>query len=415
MNYTKSVEYIHSLLRFGIKPGLERISVLLELLGNPQEKVKTVHIAGTNGKGSTSTMIANILKNAGYKTGLFTSPYVIDFRERIRINGELIPEDDLAETVSRVKEKIDILNGRGTEITEFEAITAAAYLYFAETSCDFAVMETGLGGRFDATNVITRPEVCIITSISFDHTDILGDSLEKIAFEKCGIIKERCPVVTSENQTNKAMQVIKNSCEEKSSPLFITDPQKATVISDRLGKTVFRYRGVEYELRLNGIHQTENAVNAIRAAEILGINKEAVKKGLSETVMTARMEVICGSPLIIREGGHNAGCAQALKSFIERYDIQKIHMLIGMMADKDTEFYLKTLAPLCKKVTCVTVSNPRAMKAADLAAIASKYCKKVSYEENPRKAYIEESLSVPDSHTLLVCGSFYLMSDIFRS
>ena len=415
MNYTGSVEYIHSLLRFGIKPGLERISELLSLLGNPQEKVKAIHIAGTNGKGSTSTMTANILKNAGYRTGLFTSPYVINFRERIRINGEMIPEYALAETVSRVKEKIDILNEQGTEITEFEAITATAYLYFAEEGCDFAVMETGLGGRFDATNVITRPEVCIITSISFDHTDILGDSLEKIAFEKCGIIKQNCPVVTSENQSSEAMQVIKKTCEEKSSPLFITDPQEATVISDTLGKTVFRYKGEEYELKLNGIHQTENAVNAIRTAEILGISKEAVKKGLGETLMTARMEVISHDPLIIREGGHNAGCAQALKSFIERYDIHNIHMIIGMMADKDTDLYLKTLAPLCKKVTCVTVSNPRAMKAADLAAEASKYCKNVSYEENPKKAYIEESLSVPDSHTLLVCGSFYLMSDIFRS
>ena len=240
MNYTGSVEYIHSLLRFGIKPGLERISELLSLLGNPQEKVKAIHIAGTNGKGSTSTMTANILKNAGYRTGLFTSPYVINFRERIRINGEMIPEDALAETVSRVKEKIDILNEQGTEITEFEAITAAAYLYFAEEGCDFAVMETGLGGRFDATNVITKPAICIITSISFDHTDILGDSLEKIAFEKCGIIKRNCPVVTSENQSSEAMQVIKKTCEEKSSPLFITDPQKATVISDTLGKTVFR-------------------------------------------------------------------------------------------------------------------------------------------------------------------------------
>ncbi|MCR4594199.1 MAG: bifunctional folylpolyglutamate synthase/dihydrofolate synthase [Clostridiales bacterium] len=415
MNYTESVEYIHSLLRFGIKPGLERISELLKLLGNPQEKVKTVHIAGTNGKGSTSTMTANILKNAGYKTGLFTSPYVINFRERIRINGEMIPEDVLSKTVCRVKEKIDVLNADGIEITEFEAITAAAYLYFAEEECGFAVMETGLGGRFDATNVITKPALCIITSISFDHTDILGDSLEKIAFEKCGIIKEGCPVITSQNQSVDAMQVIEKTCEGKSSPLLITNPQKAAVISDTLGKTVFGYMGEDYELRLNGMHQIENAVNAIEAAKVLGISKESVKRGLCETVMTARMEVISHNPLIIREGGHNAGCALALKEYIERYDICHIHMLIGMMADKDTDYYLKTLAPLCERITCVTVSNPRAIKAEELAAIAEKYCKNVSYEENPKKAYIEESLSLSDDDTLLVCGSFYLMSDIFTA
>ena len=204
MNYKESVEYIHSLLQFGIKPGLERISMLLSALGNPQDKIKTVHIAGTNGKGSTSTHIANILSAAGHKTGLYTSPYVLSFCERIQIDGENIPEKRLADAVTKVRTEIEELNEKGIVITEFEAITAAAFLYFYEAGCDFAVIEVGLGGRFDATNVLKSPRACVITSISLDHTKILGDTLPQIAFEKCGIIKNSVPVVTSDNQNCKA-------------------------------------------------------------------------------------------------------------------------------------------------------------------------------------------------------------------
>ena len=184
MNFNESVEYIHSLLQFGIKPGLERISMLLEVLGNPQDKVKTIHIAGTNGKGSTSTHLANILTSAGYKTGLYTSPYVLSFCERIQIDGNNIPKDDLACTVTRVKSEIEKLNEQGIIITEFEALTATAFLYFYESGCNYAVIEVGLGGHFDATNVIKNPKAVVITSISLDHIAILGDTISKIAFEK---------------------------------------------------------------------------------------------------------------------------------------------------------------------------------------------------------------------------------------
>ena len=215
MTYSEAVAYIHSLLVFGMKPGLSRISALLSELGDPQNDLKFVHVAGTNGKGTTSNMLSRILVEAGYKTGLFTSPYVFSFCERIQVNHQNISESALAETVSIVRDAIERLNRRGIVPTEFEAITAAALLYFKNAGCDIAVMEVGLGGRFDSTNIIPCPEVCVITSISLDHTKVLGDTIAKIAFEKAGIIKEGGVTVTTNRQEFDALQVIQNTAAEK--------------------------------------------------------------------------------------------------------------------------------------------------------------------------------------------------------
>ncbi len=413
MNYEEAVEYIHSLLQFGIKPGLERISMLLEALGNPQEKVKTIHIAGTNGKGSTSTHLANILTSAGYKTGLYTSPYVLSFCERIQIDGVNIPEEKIAKVITKVKAEIDKLNEKGIVITEFEAITAVAFLFFYESGCDYAVIEVGLGGRFDATNVLTKPEAIVITSISLDHTKILGDTISKIAFEKCGVIKNGVPVVTSKNQTEEAMNVIASACADNNSNLILGEPKNAKIISDTLGETVFSYNGEEYKIRLSGAHQIENAVNVIEAAKILGIDEFYIKDGLSKTTMLARMEIIGKEPLIIRDGGHNEGCAKALREFLLNYKIENINMLTGMMADKDTEIYLSEVAPLCKSVTTCTPSNIRAETAENLCEIAKKYCENCKAISDPKKAYETVLNQSKNSDTVLVCGSFYLMSDIF--
>lgn len=413
MNYTESVEYIHSLLQFGIKPGLERISRLLSSLGNPQDKIKAIHVAGTNGKGSTSTHLANILSAAGHKTGLYTSPFVLSFCERIQIDGENISESCLAQSVTKVRSEIEKLNKKGIVITEFEAITAAAFLCFADAGCDFAVIEVGLGGRFDATNVLKSPEACVITSISLDHTKILGDTLSEIAFEKCGIIKDGVPVVTSRNQNKEVMCVIEKTVQDKSSFLTVTNPKNVCIVSDKLGETVFVYGEEEYALRLGGEHQIENAVNAIETARLLGISEEFIKKGIAKTRMLARMEIIGKNPLIIRDGGHNEGCAAALRDFILRYDIKNIKMLIGMMADKDTERYLSLVCPLCDSVTVCTPSNPRAESAENLADIAKKYCKSSYAVQSPKEAYRKVLASANAEDTVLVCGSFYLMSDIF--
>lgn len=413
MNYIESVEYIHSLLAFGIKPGLERISALLNLLGDPQDKIKTVHIAGTNGKGSTSTMIANMLICDGHKTGLFTSPYVLSFCERIKIDGENIEENILAEYVTRVREKIEILNEQNIIITEFEAITAAAFLCFYEQGCDIAVIEVGLGGRFDATNVIKSPEAVVITSVSLDHTAILGDTVSKIAFEKCGIIKGGTKVITSLNQSQDALSVIEKTVLQQRGELIKTEPKNIEIISDRIELTKFSYENQEYSIHLTGEHQIENALNAIEAARILGIGSDAVKSGIEKTKMTARMEIIGKNPLIIRDGGHNEGCAITLRDFLIKYNVKNIHLLIGMMADKEVEKYVEKIAPLCESVICVTASNPRAIKGDELLKIAEKYCDNCKFTENPQEGYKYILSSANTDGTVLVCGSFYLMSDIY--
>ena len=417
MNFNESVEYIHSLLQFGIKPGLERNSKLLEALGNPQDKVKTIHIAGTNGKGSTSTHLANILTSAGYKTGLYTSPYVLSFCVRIQIDGKNIPKDDLARTVTRVKSDIEKLNEQGIIITEFEAITATAFLYFYESGCDYAVIEVGLGGRFDATNVIKKPEAVVITSISLDHTKILGDTIPQIAYEKCGVIKYGVPVITSKNQTEQALGVISKTTTDKNCKLIVANPENTKVIFESLMVkhfVRFAYGGNEYTLYLMGEHQIENAVNVIECAKTLGIAERYIQEGIAKTTMLARMEVISEDPLIIRDGGHNEGCANALHDFLTKYKATNINMLVGLMADKDVESYVSKIAPLCKSVVTVTPSNPRALDSEKLKTIAAKYCNNVKSIKNPKEGY-KYILSISNQNDMvLVCGSFYLMSDIFE-
>lgn len=413
MNYTQSVEYIHSLLTFGIQPGLERINMLLDLLGNPQDKIKTVHIAGTNGKGSTSTMLSNMLIAEGHKTGLFTSPYVLDFCERIQIGGENISKDLLAESVTKVREKIEELNKKDIIITEFEAITAAAFLAFYEQGCEWAVIEVGLGGRFDATNVLKKPEAVVITSISLDHIKILGDTVEKIAFEKCGIIKSGTRVVTSLNQKADAFNVIRKMSEDKGARLIFTNPKSAQITADTIFGTEFVYYKNTYKTRLTGNHQIENTVNAIECAKVLGLSENAIAKGIENTKMLARMEIIGKEPLIIRDGGHNEGCANALHDFLVKYNVQNINMLIGLMADKDVEGYVQKIAPLCKSIVTVTPSNPRALNGAELKKIAEKYCESCQFINNSKEGYKYILSNAEKNDTILVCGSFYMMSDIF--
>ncbi len=413
MNFTESIDYIHSLLAFGIQPGLERIGKLLFLLGNPQDKIKTVHIAGTNGKGSTSTMLSNMLIAEGHRVGLFTSPYVIDFCERIQINGENINKDILAESVTRVREKIEELNRQNIIITEFEAITATAFLCFYEQGCDWVVLEVGLGGRFDATNTVKAPEAVVITSISLDHTKILGDTLSQIAFEKCGIIKRGTRVITSFNQSAEVLKVITKTSGEMGARLTITNPKSAHIVEDNIRGTEFAYKNNIYKTQLTGNHQIENTVNAIETANVLGLSQNAIFEGIKNTKMIARMELIGENPLIIRDGGHNEGCALALRDFLIKYDVKNINMLIGLMADKDCEGYVKLIAPLCNSVVTVTPSNPRALGGKELMALAEKYCDNVKFINNPKEGYKYILENSEKDQAVLVCGSFYMMSDIF--
>lgn len=414
MNYEDSVKYIHSLLKFGMNLGLRRISALLNELGNPQEKLEFIHVAGTNGKGTTSTMLSSILCAAGKKTGLFTSPYVFDFCERIQINNKNIPHDDLSRVVEKVKNACDRLSSKGTEPTEFEAITAAAMLYFYEQKCDAVVLEVGLGGRYDSTNIISCPKAAVITSISLDHTKILGDTVEKIAAEKCGIIKNGGTVITTSEQNEKALSVIKDTVRVKNGRLLIGDVSAAEILSEDIFGTEISYNGLTVKIPLVGRHQVENTVGVITAARALGISDEFIKKGIESTVIHARMEIISRSPVIMLDGGHNPECAAALENVLVRFAGDKsITALIGMMADKDTKDYLATILPHCKTAVFTKPSNPRAEDEAELLCEGECFCKDAVSVKDPKDAYKKARSLVKNGGMLLVCGSFYLLSDIF--
>jgi dihydrofolate synthase/folylpolyglutamate synthase len=414
MNYKDSVKYIHSLLKFGMNLGLQRISALLNELGNPQEKLEFVHVAGTNGKGTTSTMLSSILCAAGKKTGLFTSPYVFDFCERIQINNKNIPHDDLSRVVEKVKNACDRLSAKGTEPTEFEAITAAAMLYFYEQKCDAVVLEVGLGGRYDSTNIIPCPKAAVITSISLDHTKILGDTVEKIAAEKCGIIKNGGTVITTSEQNEKALSVIKDTVKEKNGRLLIGDVSAAEILSEDIFGTEISYNGLTVKIPLVGRHQVENTVGVITAARALGISDEFIKKGIESTVIHARMEIISRSPVIMLDGGHNPECAAALENVLVRFAGDKnITVLIGMMADKDTKDYLAAILPHCKTAVFTKPSNPRAEDENVLLREGKCFCRDVVSVKDPKDAYKKAESLVKNGDMLLVCGSFYLLSDIF--
>lgn len=414
MNYEDSVKYIHSLLKFGMNLGLRRISALLNELGNPQEKLEFVHVAGTNGKGTTSTMLSSILCAAGKKTGLFTSPYVFDFCERIQINNKNIPHDDLSLVVEKVKNACDRLSAKGTEPTEFEAITAAAMLYFYEQKCDAVVLEVGLGGRYDSTNIIPCPKAAVITSISLDHTKILGDTVEKIAAEKCGIIKNGGTVITTSEQNEKALSVIKDTVKEKNGRLLIGDVSAAEILSEDIFGTEISYNGLTVKIPLVGRHQVENTVGVITAARALGISDELIKKGIESTVIHARMEIISRSPVIMLDGGHNPECAAALENVLVRFAGDKsITVLIGMMADKDTKDYLAAILPHCKTAVFTKPSNPRAEDENVLLREGKCFCRDVVSVKDPKDAYKKAESLVKNGDMLLVCGSFYLLSDIF--
>ncbi|MBO4339394.1 MAG: bifunctional folylpolyglutamate synthase/dihydrofolate synthase [Clostridia bacterium] len=409
MTYQDAENYVHSLLKFGIKPGLERINELLSLCGNPQGDLRFVHVAGTNGKGTTSTFIANILSEAGYKTGLFTSPYVKDFLERIQIDGKPVSKRTFAYAAETVRQAVEKMK---EQPTEFEVITAAAMLCYKKEKCDIVVLEVGLGGRYDATNIIGTPLCCVITSVSLDHTQILGDTVSKIASEKCGIIKEDGITVTSSNQNKDALEVIEKTAEEKNNKLIISDFSDAVIIKEGLDGTEFLYNNKKYKIALTGAHQVENALNAVEAAKTIeGVSEKNIKDGLKKTVLPARMQIINTRPLTVLDGGHNEGCALALERVLEKFVKKDIHLVIGMMADKDCEKYLSIILPLCKSVTTVMPDNPRSIPAKDLAALAKKYCNNVFVASTPKKAKNLAEKNAGENGAVVICGSFYLAGE----
>lgn len=418
MNCAQAIEYIHSLEKFGIKPGLERIKALCELLGNPQDKLKVIHVAGTNGKGSTSTMISNILIKNGFKTGLYISPYVTDFRERIQLNGNMIEHSELAECVEKVKCAVDILLEKGEQTTEFEALTATAFVYFEKKKCDFVVLEVGLGGRFDATNVIKAPFVSVIASISLDHTAILGDTVEQISAEKCGIIKFGAETVIYPFQNPEAMKVIEDTCVLRCNTLRVPDINKLKIGKESIEGTNASYDGTEFLLPLAGEHMIYNAITAIEAVRSLSrfgiiISDDIIAAGIASSVMPARMELIKKKPVIILDGGHNEGCAKALADYIRKHLADKrIIMVSSMMADKDYLSYLKIVAPFASVFIATKADVPRALSSDELCETAKAFCSDSYSIPDPLKAIYAAGNITEKDDVMIVCGSFYLAGEV---
>lgn len=413
MTYEQAVDYIHSLLAFGIKPGLTRIKALLKALGDPQRGLRFVHVAGTNGKGSTCTMLSHILTQAGFQTGLFTSPYVFSFCERIQINNQNIPKSDLAEVVGQVKDAIDRLHTEGIEPTEFEAITAAAFLYFQKKRCDYVVLEVGLGGRFDATNCIPCPEVSVITSISLDHTAILGDTVEQIAAEKAGIIKENGITVTTSAQDPAALKVLYETAQKRGNRFVLGRVEAAEILSQTVENTVFTYAGEAYTLPLIGAHQIENAVGVIEAAKCLsGVSDGDIREGIRRTVLRGRMEFRKEPVPMLLDGGHNPECGEALAKVLARFAPLHVTAVIGMMRDKDAARYLRAVLPYCETVYFTKPQNPRAADPETLRNLAQGMTAQAYVELDPAKALRRACQGVSADGLLLICGSFYLLSDL---
>ena len=418
MNYDEALEYIHKINWCFCNPGLERIEHLCDALGNPQKKLKFIHVAGTNGKGSFCAMLSGILKSAGYKTGLFTSPYIKVFNERMAIDGEMISNEELAALTEYIKPIADAMEEKPTE---FELITALAFEYFSRHGCDYVVLECGLGGRLDSTNIIDSTLLSVITGIALDHTSILGDTVEKIAYEKAGIIKSGTPCLwCGENKSAEA--VILKRANELSSPLYTVDHSKTEVSSFDLNGTVFSYKEhKDIFIPLLGEYQPFNASNVLCAVDILRnmgleITDSAIREGMKGVVWHARFEIISKSPLVIADGGHNPeGVASAVSSVKKYFKGKKLYIITGVMADKDTEYIASQIGSVASHVFCITPDNPRALPAEKYAELYKAMGIDASYYGTVRDAVYASMKKALDTGTDVLCvGSLYMYLEVSR-
>lgn len=407
-------KYLEQLRLVGSRFGTDCEKELLSLLGNPQDKLRFIHVAGTNGKGSFCSMMSSVLQKQGYKVGLYTSPYIVVFNDRIRVNGLPIAEDDINDLFLRVRQKADTMK---TPPSSFDFITAAAFLWFYETKCDIVVLEVGLGGRYDSTNVIKNSLLSVITGIAFDHTEILGDTIEKIAWEKAGIIKESCPALYGGND-EKALAVIEKECEEKHSELTVKNPDSLKILSTTLDGTEFEFNGKEYFIRLLGLYQPANAATVLTAIDVLRkhgfeISETAVKDGLASAVWQARFEKIADEPVVLYDGGHNPqGVRAAVESVRAYFGDKKINLLVGILADKAHGEMAEELAKIADRVICIAPPSPRALPA---EALAEEFCEAGA---NARAANsIKEGVKIALSYKkpVLVIGSLYSYNDVSES
>ena len=421
MTTQQAIEALHALPRMGQgAPGLARMQNLCDHLGNPEKELQCIHIAGTNGKGSLAAMTSSILTAAGYKTGLTISPYVVDFRERFQIDGEMIPPRTLANLTEKVLDAIDAIEAEGGEKpVEFEAVTALAFLWFAREKCDLVVLETGLGGRCDATNVVPHKLVAAITKIGYDHMEVLGDTLDKIAAEKAGIIKEGTVVVNYPDQPAEAMGPILTAAAEAHASIITPDKDDLTLLRGKRLENRIDYGGYRAALGLPGTHQANHAAMAVEIALALwrefgyDISDDAILQGLADARMPARIEVLRRHPLLLLDGCHNPDGAKMLAATLTRADFEEnLVGVLGVLADKDYKDMLSDLAPCFAKVYTVTPNCPRALSAEELQKEA-RFHTDAEAADSVADA-IRKAVDYADENNLagvVVCGSLYLAAE----
>lgn len=414
MNYQESEAFIHSFHRFTKEPGLNGIRTLLSLLGEPQKKLRFIHIAGTNGKGSTTVMCASILREAGYRTGMFVSPYVLTFRERIQVDGQMIPEEEIAKLCEKIQLAVEKMTQSGIAPAEFEVVTALGMLWFAKQNCDVVCLEVGLGGRLDATNVIDQSLVSVICAIGYDHTQILGDTLQKIAFEKCGILKPGGICVSYPQQDPEALAEIMAQCAQKENHLIIPNAKSVEICTESILGSRFYYHGLTFELPLAGRHQIYNfltAFSAIEAVKLQGfaISDKNITDGIAKVVFPARMEQISVEPLVILDGAHNLQGCEALAKAMPLTPKKKV-VIMGMLRDKDWLHAAARIAQEAEMFFAVSPENPRALPAGELAAAVEGIAGKVKAFSTIESAVDAALPLLEEDAALFCCGSLYLAS-----
>ena len=431
MNY---ISLIEELKKRGSVPGLDAIEGLLEELGHPEDNLKIVHIAGTNGKGSIFAYLSSILIAAGFKVGRYISPTISCYEERFQINGEYITKDKLArlyniveEAMKREEEKTDL------KPTLFEVETAISFLYFMEEKVDYALIEVGMGGRMDATNVIRHPELTVISSISYDHQAFLGDTLEEIAWQKAGIIKESCPVILSEN-SDEVCKVIEQEATKKKVKCIEIEPTDYEVLSETPYGSTFLWKEQRYETKLPGRHQVSNAVTALAASEYLfrkdyeknNARKAIAKKldemnvksaqqgGIIRTCWPGRLEVLKKEPLFYRDGAHNPDGAKKLAAFLQKYFTnKKIIYIMGVLKDKEYKKMLRYLMPMAKEVYVFKPKNERGLSAQILADTIKEVADvSVTIESDVNAAVFRALDTAKPDDVLVACGSLSFMEEM---
>lgn len=415
MNYEEALSYIHSVCWKGSIPGLGRTQELLARMGNPEKKLKFVHIAGTNGKGSTASMTASILRKSGYRTGLYTSPFIIRFNERMGVDGEDISDELLAEITEFVRPHAEAMTDKPTE---FELVTAIAMEYFCRAKCDVVCLEVGLGGELDSTNVIEAPEVAVLCNLGLEHTDVLGHTIEEIAAAKAGIIKPGCHVAVYRNSP-KVEAVYEAKAAREGATLHYADFDSIRLYSHDFRGQCFDCAGYQgLRLPLLGEHQLKNAAVVLTVVQCLrdrgwSIPEEAVRAGMAEVRWPGRFEVLRESPDFIVDGGHNPQCLEALAQNVRDYlQGREITALVGVMADKDYAAMFSVMAPYIARYVTVRPENPRAMSAEGLKEALSIYGKPITACDSVRNGVNAAMEQAGKDGLVLAFGSLYMVGDI---